>query len=135
MNTTLTSELLWLILTIIMTSVFWMPYIVNRMLEMGIVNALWDPHGRTDTDKEWARRMMQAHENAVENLVLFAPLVILIQLTEMNSETTANACMIYFFARMLHYVVFTFAIPVLRVLMFLVGFAVQIVLGFALLGI
>ena len=78
--------------------------------------------------------MMQAHENAVENLVIFAPLVILIQMTGMNSKTTATACMIYFFTRLLHYVVFTLAAPLLRVITFLIGFAVQIILTLALLG-
>ena len=78
--------------------------------------------------------MMQAHENAVENLVIFAPLVILIQMTGMNSKTTATACMIYFFTRLLHYIVFTLAAPLLRVITFLIGFAVQIILTLALLG-
>jgi len=49
------------------------------MQEMGVLNALWVPYGRTNTNRDWAVRMMQAHENAVENLVLFAPLVILMQ--------------------------------------------------------
>ena len=78
--------------------------------------------------------MMQAHENAVENLVIFAPLVILIQMTGMNSKTTATSCRIYFFTRLLHYVVFTLAAPLLRVITFLIGFAVQIILTLALLG-
>ena len=135
MNLTLSNELFWLISTILMTSLFWVPYIINRMLELGILNALWDPFGRTDTNKAWAGRMMQAHENAVENLVLFAPLVILIQITGTNSTTTATACMIYFFARLTHYIVFTFAIPLLRVVTFLTGFWVQLTLALTLLGI
>ena len=135
MNTTLSVDLYWLILTLLMTAMFWIPYIINRMLELGILSAFWDPYGRTDTNKDWARRMMQAHENAIENLVIFVPLVILIQLTGMNSKTTATACMIYFFARLLHYVVFTFAIPLLRVFTFLTGFGVQVVLALTLLGV
>lgn len=134
MVASLSNELYWLLLSILMTSFFWVPYIINRMFEMGILNALWDPLGRTDTNKDWARRMMQAHDNAVENLVLFAPLVILIQITGTNSTVTATACMIYFFTRLAHYFVFTFAIPLLRVVTFLVGFGVQVVLAIALLG-
>ena len=133
MNTTLSAELFWLVMTILMTSLFWIPYIVNRMLEQGIPNALWDPFGRIDTNKDWARRMMQAHNNAVENLIVFAPLVILIQITGLHSSITENACMLYFFARLLHFLVFTFAVPILRVVTFLVGFGAQITLIFALL--
>ena len=134
MNNLLSTEITWLVMTIVMTSLFWAPYIINRMLEQGVLNAVWDPQGKTKTDKPWAQRMMKAHENAVENLIIFAPLVILIQLTGLNSETTATACMIYFIARLIHYVVFTFAVPVLRVASFLIGFAVQLVLAFTLLG-
>jgi len=89
-------------MTVLMTSMFWIPYIANRMRAQGIGTAVWDPHGRTDTASDWARRMKQAHENAVENLVIFAPLVFLIQWTQTHSTVTATACMIYFFARLTH---------------------------------
>ncbi|MDH5483661.1 MAG: MAPEG family protein [Gammaproteobacteria bacterium] len=134
MNTSLTIEIYWLIATLLMTSLFWLPYILNRMLEQGIVNALWDPLGDTRTEKPWANRMMQAHNNAVENLVIFAPLAILVQITGTNSTMTANACMIYFISRLLHYSAFTFAIPLLRVITFLCGFGAQLTLGISLLS-
>jgi len=102
------------------------PYILNRLLEQGIGVALWDPQGKTDSKKAWARRMMQAHQNAVENLVIFAPTVIIIELLHINSTASATACMIFFFARLTHYLVFSFAVPVLRIVSFLVGFAAQI---------
>lgn len=134
MKQVLSTEFYWLTLTILMTALFWIPYILNRMLEQGIFSALWDPHGDTNTKQAWAKRMMQAHANAVENLVLFAPLVILIQLTGLNSTITAKACMVYFFARLVHYLVFTFAVPILRIVTFLVGFGAQVVLAMSLLG-
>jgi len=133
MTTPFSNEILWLTLTVLMTSLFWVPYIINRMFELGILNAIWDPFGRTDSKKPWANRMMQAHENAVENLVLFAPLVILIQLMGLNSEVTAKACIVYFVARLTHYLSFTFAAPVLRVVTFLTGFGVQLFLALILL--
>jgi len=135
MNPVLTSEIYWLVLTILMTAVLWVPYILNRMLEQGIGTALWDPLGRTETRKGWADRMMKAHTNAVENLVIFAPLVILIQMFSLNNETTTLACMIYFFARLLHYICFTLAVPVLRIVTFATGFVMQLILTFTLLGV
>jgi len=133
MTAELSSEMYWLVLTVLMTALFWLPYILNRMFEQGIGRAIWDPYGDTDTNVAWARRMMQAHQNAVENLVVFGPLVLAIELTGHHSAITALACMIYFFARLVHYLVFTFAIPVLRVLSFLVGFAMQMTLALQLL--
>ena len=135
MSTNLSTELFWLVLTLLMTALMWLPYIINRMLEQGIAAAIWDPYGDTSTTVAWADRMMRAHHNAVENLVVFAPLVIAVQLTGSHSASTASACMVYFFARLLHYLAFSFAVPVLRVVTFLTGFAMQLLLALALLGI
>lgn len=117
-----------------MTSLFWVPYIINRMIELGILTAIWDRYGVTDTKKDWANRMMQAHDNAIENLAIFAPLVILIHITGMNSTATESVCIVYFFARLTHYFAFTFAVPLLRVITFLIGFGMQAILALTLLG-
>lgn len=134
MTNELSAELHWLTLTTIMTALLWIPYILNRMREQGIFEALWDPQGNTSTQYLWARRMMHAHQNAVENLAIFSTLTILIQITGTNSEITAIACMTYFYARMMHFIAFTFAIPLLRVITFLTGFGAQMVMGFTLLA-
>jgi len=132
---TLTTELYWLTLTVLMTGLMWLPYILNRMIEQGLVFAMWDPQGETKTAIMWAERMARAHKNAVENLVIFAPLVLTLQLTQLNNELTALACMIYFYARLTHYIVFSFGIPVFRVLTFMVSVAAQLFLAFTVLGI
>lgn len=131
---TLTTELYWLTLTVLMTGLMWLPYIINRMLEQGLGFAIWDPQGETKTDIVWAERMARAHTNAVENLIIFAPLVLTLQLTQLNNELTALACMIYFFSRLIHYIVFSFGIPVIRVLTFMVSVVAQLILAFTVLG-
>jgi len=73
--------------------------------------------------------MMAAHDNAVENLVIFTPLILIIQLLEINNEATETASMIYFFARLAHYLVFSFGIPVARVFIYFVSFYAQVVLA------
>ena len=133
--TTLSTELYWLTLTLLMTGLMWMPYILNRIIEQGLIFATWDPQGETATKVAWAERMARAHANAVENLVIFAPLVLAVQLTHLNSELTALACMLYFFSRLTHFVVFTFGVPVLRVITFMVSVVAQLMLTFTLLGI
>jgi len=102
---------------------------------MGIWPALYNPQPDIRPKAQWAERMMRAHENAVENLVIFAPLVVLIEITQSHSEISAFAVVLYFYARLIHFVVFTFAIPLLRVPAFLVGFAAQLLLGLSLLNI
>ena len=69
---TLSIELYWLTLTVLMTALMWLPYILNRIVEHGLGFALWDPQGVTKTETAWAERMMRAHQNAAENLVICA---------------------------------------------------------------
>ncbi len=131
----LSPELYWLTLTVLMTGLMWVPYILNRLVEQGPLVALWDPQGETATRVPWADRMMRAHQNAVENLVIFAPLVLALQLVGITSALTVTACLVYFFARLTHYVVFTLGIPVLRVLAFATGVVAQVTLALVLLGV
>lgn len=128
MKLELSGEFYWLLLTILMTSLMWVPYIINRMREQGILSALWDRYGYTEAKAPWANRMIRAHENAIENLVVFAPLVILVLLTNSSTEVTLLAVKLYFFARLVHYLVYSLAVPVLRVVSFLAGFVAQLML-------
>ena len=130
----LSSEVYWLVLTCLMTGLLWVPYIINRIIEQSPLPAIWNPYPDGGAKRAWAQRMMRAHENAVENLVIFAPLVILIELLNLNSETSAWAVLIYFYARLGHFIVMSFAIPVLRVVFFMTGFAAQLTLVLQLLG-
>ncbi|MHB8472237.1 MAG: MAPEG family protein [Gammaproteobacteria bacterium] len=129
-----TKELYWLAATVLMTAVLWVPYIVQRIIERGLWNALYDPQGETETRAPWANRMMRAHANAIENLTIFAPLVLLLHAQGVSTSFTTKACAIFFFARAVHYVVFSLGIPLLRVPAFLVGFACQMVIASALFG-
>ena len=135
MPTPLTRELFWMVSTITMTAHFWLPYIVNRLKEHGIGPALWNPQPDTRPQADWALRMMRAHANAVENLVIFAPLVLALHVTGMNTPATATACVTYFFARLAHYVIYTLGVPLLRSVAFAIGVAAQTVLALTLFGV
>ena len=56
----MTTELTWLTYTVLMTALFWVPYILNRMAEQGIWPALWDPQGHTTAKAEWPMENMMA---------------------------------------------------------------------------
>ncbi|MCU7833669.1 MAG: MAPEG family protein [gamma proteobacterium symbiont of Taylorina sp.] len=129
----MTTELYWLVLSILLTSLLWVPYILNRLFEQGILTALWDPDGETATLVPWAKRLMSAHVNAVENLVVFAPLVIIAHILGINTEMTEFACLVYFFSRLAHAVLFTIRTPVLRIVTFFGGFFAQMAMVLAIL--
>ena len=128
-------EIYWLCLIILFTSIMWLPYILNRMFEMGIWSALYNPQPDIRPEAQWAERMMRAHENAVENLVIFAPLVLITEITQLQSNISYFAVILYFYARLIHFIAFTFAIPLIRVPAFLAGFVAQFLLVLSLLKI
>ncbi|MFW2440890.1 MAG: MAPEG family protein [Arenicellales bacterium] len=131
----MTTELFWLTMTVTMTALMWVPYILNRLIEQGPGKAILDPQGDKTTQFAWAKRMMQAHYNAIENLAVFAPLVLILYATKMSTEYTALACATYFYARLAHYLLYSFGVPGLRTPAFAIGFAAQMVLILTLLKI
>jgi uncharacterized MAPEG superfamily protein len=135
MGNSLSTELFWLTLTIMMSALIWIPYIVNRLIEHSPWRALMNPQPDLRPKAQWAERLMRAHDNAVENLVIFAPLVMTLQLTGITTVMTVNACMIYFFARISHLFLYAFGAPFFRTVAFFVGFLCQMTLGLSVLGV
>ena len=121
MTTTLTPELRWLAATTVLTGALWIPYIADRMREHGIWKALANPDRDARPRAAWADRLMWAHDNAVENLVLFAALVLMLNALGISNATTVMACNIYFWARLAHYLIYSAGIPWLRTLSFTVA--------------
>lgn len=128
-------ELKWLIYTILLTSMLWPPYVLNRIKTRGLKAALGYPTPSTPPHSPWAERAMKAHANAVENLVLFAPIVLAVHLLDISTQATRTAVVVYFGVRIIHYFVYMFAIPVVRVLAFAVGWMATLILVFSALGI
>ncbi len=127
----MSTELFWLVLTVAMTGLIWVPYILDRLMVRGLIGALANPSPKDKPQSPWAQRMMAAHVNAVENLVIFAPLVLMARALSITTAATAFACALYFWSRLAHVVVYTFGIPVLRTLSFVGGFVAQVLLVLA----
>jgi uncharacterized MAPEG superfamily protein len=131
----MTRELFWLTLTVILTAIMWLPYTLNRIMVRGPAGAMANPSRNDKPQAEWANRMMFAHDNAVENLIIFAPLVIILNLADVSTPATVMACMVYFWSRIAHLLVYTLGLPVLRTVAFIIGFVAQAVLAVAILRI
>lgn len=130
----MSQELSWLAWTVLMTALFPFPYVLNRIAVRGLGGAMANPAPTDPPLAAWAERAQRAHANAVENLVLFAPAVLLVQLLGRNSALTSAACALYFGARLLHYVVYTAGIPVLRTLCYFGGLVAVVLLVLRVLG-
>ena len=127
-------ELMWLTLTVILTGLLWIPYILDRIMVRGLMGAMANPSRNDKPQSPWAQRLYFAHSNAVENLVIFAALVLTLDSLGHATESTAIACAVYFWARLAHAIVYMLGIPVLRTLAFAAGFAAQVVLVIAVFG-
>jgi len=118
------TELLYLTLVTVLTGLLWVPYILDRIATRGLLDAVGYP-ANPKPQSPWAVRLMRAHDNAVENLVVFAALVLVANAVGVSNGTVAGAAVVYFWARVVHAVAYTFGVPWLRTLAFTVGFVAQ----------
>ena len=130
----MSQELFWLAWTVILTGLMWVPYILDRIMVRGLMGAMANPSPDDRPQSPWAQRLQRAHINAVENLVLFATLVLMLTVMGHSTVSTALACAVYFWARLAHAIIYTLGIPVLRTLSFAVGFLAQVALVLAVFG-
>lgn len=126
------TELLYLVYVTLLTGLLWVPYILNRLVIRGISEtAGYSDHPKPQSP--WAQRLTKAHANAVENLVIFAALVLTANAAGVSNENIALASVVYFWARVVHAVSYTFSIPWVRTLGFLTGVGVQVTIAVQLL--
>jgi uncharacterized MAPEG superfamily protein len=125
---------MWLTLTVILTGLLWVPYILDRIKVRGLKATLGNPTRTDKPQSPWAQRLYFAHTNAVDNLVIFAPLVLILDAQGYSTPGTVTACAVYFWARLVHAIVYTMGVPVLRTLAFTVGFLAQAALVLAVFG-
>ncbi|HEX5666536.1 MAG TPA: MAPEG family protein [Hyphomicrobium sp.] len=128
------AELYYTTLTALFTGLIWVPIIVNRLLEMGLWKALSNPEPDLRPHADWSYRLSHAHRNAIENLVVFAPIAIMVHMLQASTAGTALAAAIFFFARVAHALIYTFGIPLLRTIAFFAGFLCQVFLAGRILG-
>jgi uncharacterized MAPEG superfamily protein len=127
------TELLYLVYVTVLTGLLWVPYILDRIAKWGLIAAVGYPDN-PPLQSPWARRMMKAHFNAVENLVVFAALVLVAHALGVSNNAIATAAIVYFWARLVHVVAYTLAWPWVRTLAFAVGFFAQAVIAWQILA-
>ena len=122
------TELFYLALAATLTALIWVPYILDRIMVEGLINAVGYPPN-PKPQSPWAQRMMKAHYNSIENLAVFAALVLVANAAGISNAAIGTAAMLYFWARVVHLLAYTFAIPWVRTLAFAVGWIAQMVVA------
>ena len=130
----LSPELQSVAMSAMLTGILWIPIIVNRLIEMGPWKALKNPEPDVRPHANWAYRLAAAHRNAIENLAVFAPLAIMVHMLGANNVLTATAASVFFMSRVAHALIYTFGIPLLRTIAFVVGFWAQAVMALRIFG-
>ena len=126
------TELLYLVYVTAFTGLLWVPYILDRIAVGGLKAAVGYPE--VVAQSPWGLRLKKAHYNAIENLVIFATLVLAAHALGVSNNAIATAAIVYFWARVVHLVAYTLAWPWVRTLAFTVGFFAQAVIAWQILA-
>ena len=81
----------------------------------------------------WAGRARRAHLNMIENLLLFAALVLIAAVAGKANATTAMGALIFFWARLAYAVIYLIGIPWLRTLAWFVSVIGMVMIAWVLL--
>ena len=129
----MTAELKTLTIVALMTGLMWIPYILNLIMVRGLGNAVGYPENPAPL-APWAQRLKAAHANAIENLVVFAALILAAHAAGVSNAATVTCASVYLWARVVHAVAYTFAVPWVRTLAFAVGVGANVCIAEQLLG-
>ncbi|MEO8925476.1 MAG: MAPEG family protein [Caldimonas sp.] len=99
------TELLYLLLTALLTGLLWVPVVIGYVASRGVLTSDTYKVAPTSPLPDWVNRANRAHVNAVENFAPFAAVVLVGQAAGLHSATTAACAAIYFYARLAHAVV------------------------------
>ena len=124
-HATLTPDLYWLTLTGLMTSVLWIPHIMDLILANKLKAVFADGNATLQPKSAWAIRGKKAHINAQLNLAVFAGLVLTAHIIGVDTASIGKLAMVYFFVRVGHYVFYAAGSSFLRTTMFFLGAVVQ----------
>ena len=118
----MTPELKYLALTALLSAALWIPYIVCQVMTNGGLKPVnyVDPTPRPTP--VWGQRAHRAYLNAAEPFAPFAALILLLHVAGRENPSTAMWALVFFWARLVHAVVYWFAIPFIRTIAFTIGF-------------
>ena len=107
------SELYYLLLSAGLCLVLWVPYVLERILNWGLLDTVGFPDN-PPTQAKWAVRLKAAHYNLIENIIPFAILVFLLHSMEVSNSQTMLGASLFFYGRIAHAICHALAIPWLR---------------------
>jgi uncharacterized MAPEG superfamily protein len=96
------TELVYLLLTALLTGVLWIPVVIGYVKTRGPLTEESYRTPPTSDLPDWVKRANRAHVNAVENFGPFAAVVLAAQIAGVSTPATVTCAAVYFFARLAH---------------------------------
>lgn len=113
-------ELVWLLWAVALTFGQMLVAVLGATAQVGLPALAGNREGLAPCTG-WAGRAARAHHNMLENLVLFAALVLIAVITNKTNPTTLLGAQLFFWGRLAHALVYVAGIPWLRTLAWLVS--------------
>ena len=106
-------EMMLLVWAVVLTVVQMLVAVTGALLQVGLPALAGNREGLAPCTG-WAGRAQRAHRNMLENLVLFAVLVLVAVLSQKTNSTTLLGAQLFFWARLAYAVIYVIGIPWLR---------------------
>jgi uncharacterized MAPEG superfamily protein len=106
-------ELTLLVWAVVLTFVQMLVAVSGAALQVGVPALAGNREGLA-TCSGWVGRGQRAHRNMLENLVLFAALVLVAVVAQKTNSTTLMGAQIFFWARVAYALIYLIGIPWLR---------------------
>ncbi len=109
----MTAELTMLFWAVVLTVGQLLVAVLLAVGQVGLTPLVGNREG-LEPPSEMAGRAKRAHSNMLESLILFAILVVIVQLAGLNNSMTALGAQIFVIARLVYAVVYLVGVPWLR---------------------
>jgi uncharacterized MAPEG superfamily protein len=119
----MSNELFYLVCTAILTMLLWLPHVGYKILVLRLPAADYQRAISIDDWPLWTQRSCRAHQNLIENIAIFAILILTLEITGLSNEWTNTLAGVYFWVRLLHAVVHIAGVAYLRTVLFLTSWA------------
>jgi uncharacterized MAPEG superfamily protein len=106
----MTPELSYLVWSAVLTFVLMLIAVSGATLQVGLPTLAGNREGMPDMTS-WAGRAQRAHRNMLENLILFAILVLVAQAAGVRNGMTLLGAQLFFWGRVAHAVLYIAGIP------------------------
>jgi uncharacterized MAPEG superfamily protein len=113
-------ELSLLVWAVALTVVQMLIAVQGAMMQVGLPTLAGNREGLPEI-KGWAGRAERAHLNMLQNLVLFAALVLIAVVANKTNSTTLLGAQLFFWARLAYAVIYLVGIPWVRTLTWVVS--------------